>query len=125
MTELSELEGADRLVYLLDKRMHEWEQAEPRSRKEHEAAEGFTRLWAELKAVLSAGGELPAEWGTAQAPSVPVTYVIDQMFMIEGRMLSGAQLRELVKSAGEIFPVKELLGAHTVAVPLDRKDSML
>lgn len=100
MTELSELEGADRLVYLLDKRMREWEQADPRSRKEHEAAEGFTRLWAELKAHLADGGTLPRAWANAARP-------------------------EATEEGGPIWPVKELLGGHTVAVPLDRKDSML
>lgn len=41
----------------------EWEQAEPRSRAEHEAAEAFTRAWAELDALMREGKEPPpAVW---------------------------------------------------------------
>lgn len=98
MSELSELEGADRLVYLLDKRMHEWEQTPPRSRSEHEAAEGFTRLWAELKAHLRDGGTLPRVWAAARHPQ---------------------------EEDGAIYPVKELLGDHEVTLPHNREDSGL
>jgi hypothetical protein len=55
---------------LLERRIHAWEQAEPRSRREHEQAEAFTRAYAELDAALKDQGRLPRQWRGAQ-PWVP------------------------------------------------------
>jgi hypothetical protein len=54
---------ADDLRNEVNAQMLEWEQTEPRSRPEHEAAEAFTRAWAELDALMREGKESPPlEW---------------------------------------------------------------
>jgi hypothetical protein len=67
---------ADDLRNEVNAQMLEWEQTEPRSRPEHEAAEAFTRAWAELDALMRDGREPPpAPW----APGVhglPGTYIL-------------------------------------------------
>lgn len=86
MSEISDLEGPELYLALCRRRIAEWEEAPPRSRAEHEAAEAFTRTFAELDMALKAGAELPGGW----LPAVP-----------DGREPG-------------IWPVRELLGGHSV-----------
>lgn len=66
MSEISDLDGTELYVALCRRRIREWEQAEVHSRREHEAAEGFTRAFAELDAALKDGGRLPLSWSRAK-----------------------------------------------------------
>jgi hypothetical protein len=86
----------DRLLELMRKRISQWEKADS-IRAETEAAEAFTRAFAELDAALRDGGTLPAAWAGAAAP----------------------------EQTG-VYPVRELLGSHEVRIPGDlREDSGL
>jgi hypothetical protein len=67
MAELSYSEGK---TNELRAQVLRWEEAGGYAR-ENEAAEAFTRLWAELDAYLAGGGELPQEWAAAIAPLAP------------------------------------------------------
>ena len=71
MSEISELEGNDLLLALLRRRIGVWEKAERGTRQEFEAAESFTRAFAELDLSLHTGGELPQEWREARKPDLP------------------------------------------------------
>jgi hypothetical protein len=71
MTEISELDGPDLYLVLCRRRIVEWERAKPMSRSEHEAAEAFTRAFAEMDAALSQAGELPQDWRNARPPADP------------------------------------------------------
>jgi hypothetical protein len=54
---------ADELLAETSAQITEWEQTAPLSRPEHEAAEAFTRAFAELDALMKDGTELPpAAW---------------------------------------------------------------
>lgn len=66
MSEISELEGTELYLALCRRRITEWEVAEPHSRKEHEAAEAFTRAFAELDKALGDGERLPLAWARAK-----------------------------------------------------------
>lgn len=57
----------DRLLELCRRRIVQWERADPHSRAETEAAEAFTRAFAELDVALKDGGRLPLEWMRAKA----------------------------------------------------------
>jgi hypothetical protein len=68
---------ADDLRNEVNAQMVEWEQAEPRSRPEHEAAEAFTRAWAELDALMRDGGPGPVKWEISR-PMLPATFAVVQ-----------------------------------------------
>lgn len=88
----------DRLLELIRRRVQQWEAADS-LRKEREAAEAFTRAFAELDAALSAdNGVLPQAWAGAGRPDD-----------------SGGD--------GSIYPVKELLGAHGVRLEKGGQDA--
>lgn len=70
MTEISDLEGTDLYLALCRRRVAEWEKAGS-LRRENEAAEAFTRAFAELDVALRDGGDLPGDWAGARPPDVP------------------------------------------------------
>jgi hypothetical protein len=89
MSEITDLDGPELYLVLCRNRISQWERAASGSRTEHEAAEGFTRAFAELDAVLKEGGLLPRDWAGAGHP-------------------------DMAGSGGGIWPVQELLGGHSV-----------
>ena len=78
----------DRLLELCRRRVDQWEKATSH-RQESEAAEAFTRAFAELDVALANGAQLPRDWRAAQPYTEP-------------------------EPEGSIYPVRELLGAHRV-----------
>lgn len=91
MSELSDLDGPELYLALCRKRITEWEQASG-PRREFEAAEAFTRAFAELDAALKAGAELPASWHPAIPDSAPAP------------------------GPDGIYPVVEMFGAHSARI---------
>lgn len=66
MSDISDLDGPELYLSLCRKRIRDWEQAPVSSRTEREAAEAFTRAFAELDAALSDGHRLPLAWAKAK-----------------------------------------------------------
>lgn len=73
------------MTYSDDKLLHigthitSWEAATT-PRGEHEAAEAFTREFAELNAHLRDGGDLPADWALARLPAEYRRSVLEEFF---------------------------------------------
>lgn len=76
----------------------EWEQAEPRSRVEHEAAEAFTRAFAELNAGLRDGTLTPPS-GWVPVPSSTMLVTVSDMELILPRVEHQQTLNGLERNA--------------------------
>lgn len=129
MSEISELEGTELYLALCRRRITEWEKADPRSRREHEAAEAFTRAFAELDAALSDGGNFPLDWVRSWVQNLPQHITDGTKLAMAADVLSSlgheevsAALRIIRTQQGEeggIWPVQELLGDHTAILHKD------
>jgi hypothetical protein len=96
MSEISELEGVELYYALLTRRIEQWEQADT-LRKEREAAEAFTRAFAELDAALKDGGRLPAAWAEAKPVLLsdkPTGSYLDERFGSDTVLLDGKDPRD-------------------------------
>jgi hypothetical protein len=105
---------ADDLRNEVNAQMLEWEQTEPRSRPEHEAAEAFTRAWAELDALMREGKESPPlEWMVYAVP-LGSTYTVALVRDIE-------LVLERVKNQVTLTPYEKAAVARLVSAAGEAK----
>ena len=121
----------DRLLELLRKRIIQWEEATS-IRGETEAAEAFTRAFAELDEALKDGGKLPDEWRRSGGiPAAPLRDLarkwigqVRENHTEEADLILGhvQQLHDILLDAGGAGPptgslLQERFGSHEVRIP--------